>query len=165
MNRSFYLALHNYVLSHPLLTRAVRLSTKLLTGIVYLTYPAMLVFLLFTAPPQLVRGILVPLAGFVICALVRAKINAPRPYEALDIPAITKKDTQGKSFPSRHSACAAVIAVTALALVPPLGVILLIVSLLIVITRILSGVHFIRDVICGWLLSAVIGYIGMYLIY
>lgn len=81
----------------------------------------------------------------------------PRPYETLGIPAITKKDTVGKSFPSRHAACGSVIALTALWAAPPLGYVLVVVSLLIALSRVLAGVHFIRDVLSGWLLGAIIG--------
>lgn len=169
MNRSQYLRLHNYILAHPMLHRSVTLGVKILPGIVYVVYPLLLLHVLYFALLQgrwdiLLRTFLVPLAGFLLCTILRAGINAPRPYEKLGIPAITHKDTRGKSFPSRHAACASVIAVTTLYLFRPLGIFLLVISVLIVISRVLAGVHFIRDVLTGWLLGAVIGYVGIFLI-
>ncbi len=160
MKKTRYISLHNFVLAHPAMKQAVIWGTKLLPGVVYVSYPAMLVYLLLTGG-DLLRGILVPGAGFLLCTLLRAGINAPRPYEKLDLPSITPKETRGKSFPSRHAACGAVIAVTALGLCPPLGWVLLGVSLLIPLSRVLAGVHFIRDVICGWLLGALVGLLAL----
>ena len=60
------------------------------------------------------------------------------------------------------AACAAVIAVTALKVLPPLGAVLWGIALLIALTRVLSGVHFVRDVVCGLLLGGLIGWVGMY---
>jgi membrane-associated phospholipid phosphatase len=45
-----------------------------------------------------------------------------------------------------------------------LGVFLLVVSLLIPASRVLAGVHFFKDVVAGWLLGALIGFVGMYLL-
>lgn len=163
MKREFYQNLHDYVLAHPMLQRVVVRCTKFLPGIVYTSYPLMLLILLFTRQDMLLRAVLVPAAGFLICTVLRAKINAPRPYEKLNIPAITKKDTVGKSFPSRHGACGSVIAVTALWALPPLGIFLLVISVLIAVSRVFAGVHFIRDVLTGWLLGAVVGVIGILL--
>ena len=163
MKREFYEHLHERVETSPGLKKAVVAGTKALPGIVYVAYPLLVVFLLIFRREMLLRGILVPAAGFLICTVLRAGINAPRPYEVLGIPAITKKDTVGKSFPSRHAACGAVIAVTALWALPPLGWFLLAVSLLIPLSRVLAGVHFLRDVITGWCLGALMGWIGIML--
>ena len=157
MKKEQYLSLHNFVISHPVLRQAVISGTKLLPGMVYVCYPLLLVYLLFFRPSMLIGAIGVPAAGFLICTALRSGINAPRPYEILDIPSVTPKNTHGKSFPSRHAACGSVIAFTALWAFPPMGWFLLAVSLLIPVSRVLSGVHFLRDVICGWLLGALIG--------
>ena len=164
MKHTLYHRIHDYVTCHSNLGQAVVLSTKLLPGIVYAAYPLMLLWLLVFQRQELLRAILVPAIGFLATTWLRAWINAPRPYEQLDIPHISKKDTVGKSFPSRHAACAAVIAVTALHALPPLGIALSIVALLIALSRVLAGVHFLKDVLSGLLLGGVIGWLGMYLI-
>lgn len=161
MNKEFYQRLHSFTEGHKAPKAAVTLATRFLPAIVYVSYPLMLVCLFLTGSPLLLRSILVPTAGFLICTVLRRWINAPRPYEALNIPSITHKDTIGQSFPSRHAACGAVIAVTALWSLPGLGWMLLAVSLLIPVSRVLAGVHFIRDVLAGWLLGAAVGFIGM----
>lgn len=160
MKKEFYQHLHDWVMEHPALHRAVVGDVKLLPGIVYAAYPLMIGYLAVCQRADLLRGILVPAVGFLLVTVLRAGINAPRPYEAMGIPAITPKDTKGKSFPSRHAACGAVIAVTALFTIPVLGWVLLVISLLIALSRVLAGVHYMKDVLVGWLLGAAVGLLG-----
>lgn len=160
MNRDFYGKLHDFVMEHDWLHKLVTGGVKLLPGIVYVAYPLLIVYLGVWHRENLLRGILIPAIGFLLVTVLRAWINAPRPYEAMGIPAITPKDTKGKSFPSRHAACGSVIAVTAMFTAPPLGWTLLVISLLIALSRVLAGVHYIKDVTAGWLLGAAVGLLG-----
>lgn len=160
LKREFYQSLHNTVIQREWLRKLVVWGVKLLPGIVYLAYPLMVLYFLAAQRQWLFRGILVPAAGFVLVTGLRSAINAPRPYEALGIPSVTPKDTKGKSFPSRHAACGAVIAGTALLTVPVIGWLLLVISLLIAVSRVLAGVHFVRDVAAGWLLGMAVALVG-----
>ena len=161
---TFYQTIHDSMIRRPALCRVLKVSVKLLPGLVYAAYPLMLLYLLLFQRALLLRSVIVPAAGFLAATVLRAGINAPRPYEVLGIPPLTPKETKGKSFPSRHAACAAVIAVTALGTVPPLGVALCVVAVGIAVSRVLAGVHFVRDVVFGLLLGGLIGWIGMFLI-
>lgn len=160
MRKDFYRKLHDFVLEHGWLHKLVTGGVKLLPGIVYAAYPLLIVYLGIWHRENVLRGILVPAIGFLLATVLRAWINAPRPYEAMGIPTITPKDTKGKSFPSRHAACGSVIAVTALFTAPALGWVLLVISLLIALSRVLAGAHFIKDVMAGWLLGAAVGLLG-----
>lgn len=160
MKKKFYMHMHRQAMEHAGLHRLVVWSVKLLPGIVYAAYPLLIGYLAICRREDLLRGILVPAVGFLLVTALRAAINAPRPYEAMGIPAVTPKDTKGKSFPSRHAACGSVIAVTAMFTVPVLGWILLGISLLIPVSRVIAGVHYAKDVVAGWLLGAAIGLLG-----
>lgn len=160
MKREFYRSLHETVMGREWLRKLVVLGVKLLPGIVYLAYPLMVLYFFAAQRQWLLRGILVPAAGFLLVTELRSVINAPRPYEALGIPPVTPKDTKGKSFPSRHAACGAVIAGTALFTVPVIGGPLLVISLLIAVSRVLAGVHFVKDVTAGWLLGMAVALVG-----
>ncbi len=164
MKKAQYQALHDFVAARPALRQTVVHTSKILPLIVYVAYPVLLLWMVFFDRAGLLRAILVPAVGFVAATVVRSGQNLPRPYEALGIPAIAPKDTHGKSFPSRHAACVAVIALTTLheAWIP--GVLLIIIGILIAVSRVLAGVHFIRDVVCGLLIGGLVGLIGMYVI-
>lgn len=122
---------------------------KHLPKFVFAAYPILLIYLFIRRDERLIRCIAVPLFMFITLSAARYLINKERPYEKYDITPIFPKDTKGKSFPSRHTASAAVIAVTFLYISLPLGIIFLIISALIAASRVIGGVHFPRDVIAG----------------
>ena len=149
---------------HPQMAKGIHIANKLCTGIMYLSYPALLMYLLWQKDMGVIRVVLVPGISFVLLSLFRKLVNRPRPYEFFDVPSVIKKDTKGKSFPSRHVFSATIIAMTFLLASPWtwLGVLFLVVSVLLAVVRVVSGVHFISDVLAGiiiGILSALIGYI------
>ena len=99
--------------------------------------------------------------GFVLVTLLRAAINAPRPYELRDYYKVSPREKSGKSFPSRHAYSAFVIATLAWILHPAVAAITALVALIVCVSRVLSGIHFIRDVVCGALLGILSGIIGI----
>lgn len=84
-----------------------------------------------------------------------------RPYACYGFEPLIGHDCSG-SFPSRHSASAAIIALAAGSLAPSLGVALGLAALLIGATRVLAGVHFPRDIAAGFLLALAIGLPGFH---
>ena len=140
------------------------ITNKLLTAIGYTAYPLMLVYMFFKAPEKLMAAILVPGTGFVLLTFVRKAINRPRPYEALDITPIIKKDTKGNSMPSRHVFSMTEIAVTAFLLSPAVGGVLLFFSLALAFIRVIGGVHYPTDVAAG-IISAVCWCSILYMIF
>lgn len=75
-----------------------------------------------------------------------------------------KKTTSGESMPSRHTASAFIIAITVFYFNRYLGIVAIIIATLIALSRVLAGVHFIRDVLAGLLISAIIGTIFLFLV-
>lgn len=101
--------------------------------------------------------------GVPFCALslARRAIDAPRPYEVYGLEPLIPKKSRGESFPSRHVFSSFVIAVSFLYVRPPLGAALLILGVLLAAVRVVSGMHFLKDVLAGAIigvLSAVIGF-------
>ena len=133
--------------------------------VMYIFYPLQLLYLGFAAgwgSEVFLRFTLIPLGTFLLVTAVRAIINAKRPYEAFGYTPVVKKNTQGKSFPSRHTVSAFIIAMAFLYIDVKIGVIMLIVASVIGVTRVLAGVHFIRDVISGAAIGVLIGVLGFF---
>lgn len=155
---------------HDGLAKGIHIANKLCTLTMYAAYPLLLLYLFFQKESSYFsfwHALLVPAISFVLLSLVRAKINRPRPYEAFEMPPVIKKDTKGHSFPSRHVFSATMIAMTFLLMSPWswLGGIFLGVSALLAVVRVVSGVHYISDVVAGMLVAvfaAVLGYILIY---
>ena len=100
--------------------------------------------------------------GYVAVTVVRRLINAPRPYELYDFYENKPKEREGRSFPSRHAYSSFVIATIAFAYSVPLGIGLLLMGLALAASRVLLGIHFIRDVLCGALVGVISGLIGIF---
>lgn len=152
------------------MAKGIHILNKICTGAMYLAYPVLLVYLFFfekySSYFSFRKALLVPAVSFVLLSVFRYFINRPRPYEAFGLPPVIKKDTKGKSFPSRHVFSATIIAMTFLLMSPwPwVGIIFLCVSVVLAVVRVVSGVHYISDVIAGIIVAvicAIFGYITL----
>lgn len=100
-------------------------------------------------------------SGYVTVSIARRLINLPRPYEVYDFYSAPPKDRVGLSFPSRHTFLVFAVATGSLPLFPIASASLFLFGILLAISRVLLGIHFIRDVIAGALLGAVSSLIGL----
>lgn len=149
MTAERYESLTRPLRERPRLLRLVVGLNRWLTYAGYALYPLLLVLVALADAGRLWRFVLVPGVSFVLLSLVRARIDAPRPYEVLDIDPLIRKDTKGRSFPSRHVFSIFVIAMAWLAFEPPVGVVLLVLGALMALVRVVGGVHWLRDVVAG----------------
>lgn len=133
--------------------------------VMYIFYPVQLICLGVNegwGSEIFLRFALIPLGTFILVTIARALINAPRPYEKFRYTPVVHKTTVGKSFPSRHTVSAFIIAMAFLYVNLHIGVIMLAVALGIAVIRVLAGVHFIRDVVSGAAIGVVIGVLGFF---
>ena len=143
----------NYVrkkYSHP------RIERKILTP--YLTaalYALTLLILFINHSSKLLLTIIKPLSSFLIVTLIRKLYNRPRPCMTFNIEPLVGHKT-GESFPSRHTVSAFAIAFALLNINIHLGIIALIIACIVGLSRIICAVHFISDVICGFLIALII---------
>lgn len=142
----------------------LRIVYKLLPVVMLVAYPVLLVHVYFTNVQSLPKLILVPMHVFLGVTLLRMIIDEQRPYERFDTPSVFNKTTKGKSFPSRHTASAFIIAMAFLYVNFWLGMLAMLIALLIELSRIMAGAHYIHDVMAGMAISIVAGWIFMFLI-
>ena len=124
MTAQRYQAIFDWFRARPAALRALGYAQKISVLGVYLVYGAVLAVTLWQRSGQFWRVLAVPAAVYVLGTLLRAAINRPRPYEALNFTPLFPKDTKGQSMPSRHCFSAAAIAGTAWYVLPPLGAVL-----------------------------------------
>ena len=136
----------------------LKLCYNFLPLIMFVSYGILIVFMLFS------RITLSPLTVFAIVTFFRKIFNRPRPYEKFATTSVFGKNKKGESMPSRHTACAFIIAMAFMYVSIPLGIAYLIISTLIMISRVLAGVHFISDVIAGMAISLLYGYFSFFII-
>lgn len=154
--------------ARPGAARVMNALDKGLVAAVAAAYIGVLVWLLMLLATQgdarFWRALLVPAVSFVLVSAARSAINAPRPYEQYDINPIIKKDTHGKSFPSRHLFSAAIIACALWWVSPALGAPAFAACIAVAFCRIVGGVHFPRDIAGAFAFALTFGAIGFILI-
>lgn len=145
----------------PRMRRALIAADKAVTGSVYIAYCLLCAALLLRRDARLLPVLAVCAVPFAVLSLLRKKINAPRPYEVWGVAPLLPKDTKGKSFPSRHVFSAFVIACVAGFICLPLGAAVGILGALLMVIRVIGGVHFPRDVVAGALIGILCGAAGL----
>jgi membrane-associated phospholipid phosphatase len=133
----------------PVRLKLLRALNLLCTGFTYAAFVLTVIFLAVKRDPVVIRLVLTCGVSFVVLSIFRHILNWPRPYEVYEIPPLIDKDTRGNSFPSRHVFSICVIGTSMLYILPPLGTVLLCMAAVLAAARVLSGVHFIRDVAAG----------------
>lgn len=164
MKEQTYREISEAVRSMPMMAAFLIWFNRIILVMTYLAYAGLLVKLLVQKDGGIIPAILIPGISFVLLSLVRHRINAPRPYEVLGIPPVIDKKTAGHSFPSRHIFSIFVIAVTIFFFSHISGVLMGLAGAALALNRVLSGVHFVKDVIAGALSGIFCGVIGFYVI-
>ena len=160
MNAEQYRAVINWFQAHPAAKNALRLVSRGSVALVYLGYLGLLAWLAWHRMGQFWPALVVPAAAFVVGTLVRRIIDRPRPYTALGFTPLFPKDKPGQSMPSRHCFSAAAIAGAAWFAIRPLGLALAVLAVVIAVCRVVTGVHYISDVLAGLAFGAVFAVVG-----
>ncbi len=164
MKEETYRAMAEAVNSVPLMKQYIIWFNRVVTVCVYLLYPALLGLLLYTKNDGLIPAILIPGISFIILSIVRDRINSPRPYEVFEMDPVINKKTAGHSFPSRHIFSMFLIAVTVFYFYPLPGILIGLVGAALAMGRVMGGVHFVKDVVCGAAAGVAAGILGYYVI-
>lgn len=164
LKKETYVKMLEYVRERNWLLGFVTKGGRVLSLVSYIFYPVFLVWVFASGQPDGWKAAAVPAAGFVLLSVFRAKLNAPRPYECFETAPVIEKNTKGKSFPSRHVFSAFIIAFTAAWYWPAAGGALAVCGTLLAVTRVLGGVHFIRDVAAGAAAGIGLGLAGFILL-
>lgn len=103
------------------------------------------------------RVVLLPLITLILVTVFRKRVDAKRPSLGDGIEPLIKTRKVSESFPSRHTASLAIIAMAGLYVNLRLGVLLWILTLLQGLIRIISGAHYPKDIAGGIVVGLVIG--------
>lgn len=157
MTKEGYLAAEKFFSARPTLLKTAVITQKICELAVYVVYPLFLATLIFAQNNFWWKSALVCSISFVAVSLLRIRINAERPYEKYGFSPLIKKESKGRSFPSRHAFSAAIIAFNIGAVCLPLGIAVGAVTLIIAFLRVVLGVHFIKDVVFGIIAGIALG--------
>jgi membrane-associated phospholipid phosphatase len=154
-NAAFYHA-------RPKAKKCILALNLILTGVFFLSYGAFVLYAIFShfSAPELMKILGLPAACLFLVHLLRLAIERPRPYSkqgAAITPLLQKSGSENKSFPSRHLACAFVIATVILAYLAGAGICLLVLGGVLGYIRFALGLHYPSDLIGGAILGFVCG--------
>ncbi len=142
---------------YPQMARSLHIINQILTGIIFIYYALFLLWLFLQKDEKLLPMILIPLDGLVAVTVFRSLINRKRPYEKFQEEPLIPKETRGKSFPSRHVFSAAIISGAFFVYgFWQAGIFCLALTLFLAVVRVVSGVHYISDVVASVGIAAAI---------
>lgn len=163
MTADRYRAVIGWFNAHPAAKKLLRAVSLGSVAAVYLLYAGLAVLMMLRGNSLLWPLLAVPAVVFVLGTALRRAINRPRPYETLGFTPLFPKDTKGQSLPSRHCFSAACIAVAAIPVSPAAAAVLAGLAVVIALTRVLCGVHYISDVLVGLVFGAAASRLGLIL--
>ena len=141
--------------------KALKIASAVSSLLIVLSYFAVLYLAFTNSRTEALCVVCMTAIPFFTVSLFRRFFNAPRPYELYGFYDEKPKEQKGRSFPSRHVFSGFIIGCTAFVYSLPLALLALILSLLLAVSRILLGIHFIRDCVCGALIGIISALIGM----
>lgn len=145
-------------------TAALSVLNKLLVWATAAAFLGLAAWLALHQDARIIRYLAVCALSFAGATALRSALNRPRPYELYPIEGLIKKDTKGKSFPSRHLFSASVISCALLWVNVPAGTACFAATAILAVIRVVGGVHFPRDVIAGIALGLACGVMGFWII-
>lgn len=160
MNEQYYVKIAGYFQKNPTRKQQFLMFSRLLTLSVYGAYAIVVIISFFMGMHFFAVTIMVPALSFILLSAFRYFYNAPRPYEELQIEPLIEKDTKGKSFPSRHVFSAFLIASVVWSISKAWGVFYYGIAAMIGISRVIGGVHYVKDVMAGSIAGILLWSVG-----
>lgn len=149
----------------PRLCRLLRLVSHLAGILAFLLYLSVFIMTLLFSAFCALKLLIILGVSYVLVSIFRKKINAPRPYELYSFYEVPPKSKRGVSFPSRHVFLVFAISTLCFPLLPLPSLILLLFAVTQAVSRVLLGIHFIRDVVCGAILGVLSSVIGLLVLF
>jgi len=101
------------------------------------------------------------LAAWSIAHLIKAGYPSPRPFlELADVNLVFEHESPLASFPSGHATFFMALAVALFFYHKKLGVFYIIGAIAIGIARVMAGIHWPGDILAGWFLGGVVGWLA-----
>lgn len=163
MNKKIFLFLYNLSKKSPIIKRAAVLGTKASYYIFFIMYGLGGIYLLYYRDIKIARYIIIPLVVIIFNTKLRRILKMPRPFSELNIESLIGHK-EAYSMPSNHAVSSAVIsfALIYINFTPYFFFILMMLTFLTGLSRVMTGVHYPRDVFMGWFLGIVCGGIGFF---
>lgn len=157
--KSFYTSINRFLWQHPFIKSCTHFASRFCPYMMVIFYLLFLLKMYLNRPHNLLILAAEPICVVSITLILRIIINRKRPTEKYDFKPIDGSRKTGHSFPSIHVAASVSIALAVLRYGPNMGLLLSALALAITIARILSGVHYVSDIIASITIALIINLI------
>lgn len=165
LTQSGYSKIYKFFRDNKLCYKLLCLVYRVFPIIIAIGYIITVVLAIAWQMQQAKAVVIIPAITFCLVSVIRRIFDKPRPYEVLKIKPLIYKDKSGKSFPSRHCASAFVISVCVTVFVNfGIGLVFGVMAVCVAVSRVLAGVHFVRDVLFGSAFGIFMGVLGLLII-
>ena len=100
MKQETYIKISEFVRKYPHGESIVKYANNIITGVVYMAYFVMLIFLAVNRDERVIRIVLVTGISFILVSIFRYVVDAPRPYTLYEFKPVVKKDGAVNAEPS-----------------------------------------------------------------
>lgn len=152
----FYESINHFVIKHPFIKSCIYFSSKFCPWMVFIFYSLFLLKILLEYRNGFYLLCAKPFLVFLITVFLRIVVNRDRPATKYNIQPIDDKIKTRHSFPSIHTSLAISIALIVITRGPNMGLLLSCLAVFITITRLLSGLHYLSDIIFSIVLAFII---------
>lgn len=155
----FYTGLNKFMWNHPFIKSCIHFASRFCPYMVAIFYSLFLLKIFLDYPHNLIRLMVEPTATLAITIILRIIVNRRRPSEKYDLTPIDGSKKTGHSFPSIHVAMAVSIALSVIPSGPNMGLLLSTLAGVITFTRLITGVHYMSDIITSVVIAFIINLI------
>ena len=152
----FYEGINKFMYKHPFIKSCVYFASKFCPWMVAIFYSLFLLKIVLESQTGFYLLFIKPFTVLLITVLLRILVDRPRPVQKYNIQPIDDKERIGHSFPSIHTSLAISIALTVIARGPNMGLLLSALAVTITCTRLLTGVHYLTDILASILIALAI---------
>ena len=153
---NLYMKIHNFIMKHKKLHKPVIFLNDKAPKVMMILFYGLMPILVVMRDIRVIAFAACPLIELTLVTKFRDKVDRPRPFDVLDVTPL-ESHSSGHSFPSLHCSSSFVITTSLFYINPYLGIIGLIVSIVVAVTRLLVGVHYPLDVLTGILIGLAFG--------
>lgn len=132
--------------------------------LIYILFGIVFVYIILRSKfifPHLFMAVGASGGAWVVSKILKYIIHIDRPFVALGLNPLFYES--GFSFPSSHSAVFAALSVAVLALNRKLGILMIVCTIFIGLSRMVLGVHYPLDIIGGFAVGAIVGLVFLYI--
>lgn len=160
----FYIDLNRKISANSVLCRLLRVVNRSITAYVCCMFSVIMIYLLFAH--RFYDHVMITLfcgVGFFLITFIRKFISRIRPFARYGFEPLIKCKKRDCSMPSRHTYSIFVIAIATYTIHPALFAFNLICGVILALTRILAGVHYISDILVGIASAIVFGVVFFFI--